>query len=355
MMGSKSKQNKKHLPAKVEQAQLPATINAPTGLVQSIASMDFAGVLTLSETLIKSGLMPDAIKTKEQAAVIILKGAELHIPPMQALSTINVIVGKPTLSAQLMLGLAKQRIPGFKAVRVQSTDKICVYKFQRPGESEHEETWTIERAARMKTKEKVRGESKTIPLTDKFNWRTMPQTMLEWRCISSGLRVVCPDIIMGLYTPEEMDPNVKVLNQSSGDVEMAEADYEIKNGIKDVPQGGRLSLRAPEPEPEDDDDENKRYQMKAELNALPKEQFLALCKEFGITSEAELADKLEDLYAKMKGDAGEPQDGGPQSEQETATPEAGPAPEGSETVGPGSEEEATPAGEVEPEGGLPII
>jgi hypothetical protein len=57
------------------------------------------------ETLVKSGLLPQSIKTPEAAVVIILKGRELGIPPMEALNSISVIQGKPTVSPQLMLAL----------------------------------------------------------------------------------------------------------------------------------------------------------------------------------------------------------------------------------------------------------
>jgi hypothetical protein len=351
-MGSKTKQKKKQLPAKVEQSQVPAEINATAGLLKGISKLDFNGILDLGDTLVKSRLLPEAIKTKEQAAVIILKGAELHIPPMQALETINIIKGKPTLAAQLMLGLAKQRIPGFKASRVKSDAKICVWKFQRPGEPEHQETWTIERAARMKTKEG----GKVIALTEKFNWRTMPQTMLEWRCISSGLRVVCPDVIMGLYTPEEMDPNVKVVNPASGQVELTEADYDVKPDIEKVPNGGRMSLKAPE-EPEPEPDENEA--MREALRGISIEDYREMVTDLHIMSEDESVERVQEMYdlaiekGIIDGEAGrEP------AEQEEAETETGPEGPGEETPEPGDPEENAPPEEtqpVAPKGGVPII
>jgi hypothetical protein len=60
----------------------------------------------------KSGFLPAAIKTDAQAVAIIQAGRELGLGVMEALRSINVIQGKPTLSAELMAALALKRVPG---------------------------------------------------------------------------------------------------------------------------------------------------------------------------------------------------------------------------------------------------
>ena len=57
-----------------------------------------------SAVIATSGLAPDRM-TADQVAVVALKGRELGVPPMQALSHIHVIKGKPTLSAEMMRAL----------------------------------------------------------------------------------------------------------------------------------------------------------------------------------------------------------------------------------------------------------
>lgn len=261
------------------ESNLPATVDATRGMLESIGKMDFEGILELGDTLVKTGFLPDAIKTGAQAAAIILKGAELHVPPMQALETIHIIKGKPSMAAQLMLGLCFQRIKGFKAQRIEASEKACTWVFQRPGNPEHKETFTIERAAKMKTKEG----GKVIAVSEKFNWKTMPKVMLEWRCISAGLRLVAPDIIMGLYTPEELDPDVKIINADTGEIEMVQAEATVKD-IDEVPNGERMSLQdekpAPEPTVIPEEPEPKkptRGEVKAILQGLPTKEFTDLC------------------------------------------------------------------------------
>lgn len=157
----------------------------------------FTQMMEMAKVLLSSQFLPQAIKTPAQATAIILMGRELGIGPMQSLSKINIIQGKPTCSAELMLGLAYQKVKGFLFKVIESTDKQCVAEVYRDGKLAFTSKFTIEDAAKM-------------GLVGKDNWKKQGATMLRWRCISAGLRVVCPDAIAGLYTPEELDPDVKI-------------------------------------------------------------------------------------------------------------------------------------------------
>lgn len=153
--------------------------------------------LRLAAELLKSGFLPTAIRTPQQALAIILSGKELGIGPMESLRQINIIQGKPTMSAQLMLALGYRRVKGFSCNVTTSTDKECVAEFRREGNVVYTSRFSTE-------------DAKAMQLIGKDNWNKQPATMLRWRCISAGLRVVCPDAIAGLYTPEELNPDIKV-------------------------------------------------------------------------------------------------------------------------------------------------
>lgn len=161
---------------------------------QQLDTIDFPNMMNMAATLIKSGFLPIAIKTPAQAVAIMLTGRELGIPAMQALRQINVIQGKPTMAAELMLSLAYQRIPGFKHTLIQSTNEICVCKFERPNHAPYQHQFTIQ-------------DAKSLGLDSKDNWKKQPATMLRWRCVSAGLRLIAPDAIAGVYTPEEIIPD----------------------------------------------------------------------------------------------------------------------------------------------------
>ena len=80
-----------------------ATVGAPATSLPSPA--EWANIFDMAEKLVPTGFLPESIKTPAQAAAVMLKGRELGIPPMYALSNIAVIKGKPTCGAELMLAL----------------------------------------------------------------------------------------------------------------------------------------------------------------------------------------------------------------------------------------------------------
>src|SRR5579872_6569818 len=72
---------------------------------RSIEPTTFEEAFRMSEVLFNSRMFPDSCKNAEQAMVILLKGRELGIPAMQAMTEIYVVKGKVSLSANLMMGL----------------------------------------------------------------------------------------------------------------------------------------------------------------------------------------------------------------------------------------------------------
>ena len=161
----------------------------------------FDDMLRVAQTLIQSGFLPPQIKTPAQAVAIIMKGRELGIPEMQALSQINIIQGKPALAAELMLALAATR-SGVVAEEIESSDSVCILKFSRPGRKPHTESFTIE-------------DAKKLGIAGKDNYSKQPRVMLRWRCVSAGVRFYCPEALGGAsYTPEELGATV----DAEGDV-----------------------------------------------------------------------------------------------------------------------------------------
>jgi hypothetical protein len=201
--------------------------NKPTAL-------DFPALMKMAETLVKSGFLPQAIKTPAQAVAIVMTGRELGIPPMQALRQVNVIQGKPTMAAELMLALAYQHIPGFKYEILETTNEKCVCKFTRPGHVSLTHKFDI-------------NDAKAMQLAGKDNWKKQPATMLRWRCISSGLRLIAPDAIAGVYTPEEIIPDAPVTEEGTivdvePDITVASLEEKFSEEIKGIDAGDNAAL-----------------------------------------------------------------------------------------------------------------
>lgn len=147
--------------------------------------------------VVSSGLAPAGVDTPEKALIAMAMGAELGMSPMRALRSIHVIKGKPTLSANAMVGLVLAS-PVCERWTVTHTDaERCTIVTKRCGASEQSLTWTIEQAKRA-------------GLLGNAMWGKYPEAMLRARCESALARLAYPDVIGGWYTPEEMGAPVSV-------------------------------------------------------------------------------------------------------------------------------------------------
>lgn len=149
--------------------------------------------LRLADLLYASRLVPDSYKSTEQVFAAIVMGAELGISPARACSAICVVKGKPSLYAEAMVGLVKASGACSWWRVVESTDATCTVETQRIGTPDPERsTWTIERAKRLGA-----GHG------DQYS--KQPGVMLRHRAESELARMVYPDVIGGLYTPDEVE------------------------------------------------------------------------------------------------------------------------------------------------------
>jgi hypothetical protein len=71
------------------------------------------------------------------------------------------------------------------------TDKEVTATFSHPSGGSATITWTFEQA-------------KQAGLTGKDNWKNYPRAMLRARVVSEGIRTVFPGVVLGVYTPEEV-------------------------------------------------------------------------------------------------------------------------------------------------------
>jgi hypothetical protein len=156
---------------------------------------DWDSKMKFADQLVKTGFLPKAVDTAGKALAIIFAGQEIGIPPMHALRSINVIQGKPSLAAELQLALFKQR--GGRSKWIRSDADVAEIWLRHPNGDEHTETFTMD-------------DAKRASLVKKDGWQFYPKAMLRARAITAGLRAVAPDIIAGIYDPEELGADVTV-------------------------------------------------------------------------------------------------------------------------------------------------
>jgi len=148
--------------------------------------------------LVKSGFLPVSVKTPEQAIAIMMKGYELGMQPMQAFSSINVIQGKPTLSAEGMLAQIWKSIPNAFIDFVRIEDDYCEIHAARPGRTPRKFIFQ-------------KSDAEKAGLLKKDNWTKYPRAMHKARCISEMARTIFPDALMGCsHTAEELNPDINV-------------------------------------------------------------------------------------------------------------------------------------------------
>lgn len=135
-------------------------------------------------------------QNREALFAAIMLGRTLGVPAATIVRSVHVIEGKLSLSAQFIVGLVMKsgKADFFKCV--ERSDRKAVWKTHRNGDPDPQPvmvTWSYEDADRA-------------GLTRKGgNWAKYPAQMLSHRASSDLARMVYPDVVGGLYTPDELE------------------------------------------------------------------------------------------------------------------------------------------------------
>lgn len=151
---------------------------------------DWDKMYKMAQSIAKTDLVPKALDTAEKVLAVALTGRELGLGFMTSVRSLNVIQGKVEMSAQLMLALAINtgQVENH-SIRGDATTATFVVK--RRGVKEYSSTFTI-------------ADAKAMGLISRDQWTKQPATMLRWRAISAGLRLIFPDVLLGVYSPGEI-------------------------------------------------------------------------------------------------------------------------------------------------------
>lgn len=145
----------------------------------------------LAQDMLASRMFSD-YGTPQAVLSTILVGRELGIPAMSSLRCIYNIDGRHALSAQLIVALVLRSglAEYFRPVSVSETE--VTYETKRKGSEPFQLTHTIAMAAQA-------GQVK-----DGSGWKKNPTDMLVARCSARLARLIYPDIVANVYTPEEL-------------------------------------------------------------------------------------------------------------------------------------------------------
>lgn len=180
--------------------QQPSAPKAPLvagNLPRAIVPVDFEGAYRIANVVTAAGMAPKSLNTVEKAMVAILHGLEVGLTPMNALQSIAVINGRPTIWGDGAIalirasGLLEYMKEYYENEDTPQMKAICIVK--RKGETEPVKSDFSMQDAR------VAG-----LLGKEGPWQTYPKRMLKMRA-RWPLRDVFADVLKGLSLREEVE------------------------------------------------------------------------------------------------------------------------------------------------------
>lgn len=153
-----------------------------------------AAEMQLARALASSNLVPKDFRGQPANILLAVNlGTALGIEPAVALTEIQIIDGKPTLSAHLQAALVRRA--GHKLRIEQKKDQATATLIRTDDpDHEHRATWTMKRAEHA-------------GLAGRGAWRTYPEAMLVARAVTEVIRLAASDVLIGIaYTAEELAP-----------------------------------------------------------------------------------------------------------------------------------------------------
>ena len=151
----------------------------------------------LAHAIANTNFVPKAMRGDEAAiAAAILYGDEIGLTPMQALSKIAIIDGKPSLAAEAQRALILAA-GHFIAPEGDLTVSKATWRGKRADTgAEARVTWTLDDARRA-------------GIVGKQNWRQYPRAMLSARASADLARALFADVIGGLMASEELEDSTR--------------------------------------------------------------------------------------------------------------------------------------------------
>lgn len=152
---------------------------------------DFQELMKFSKVVAQSNLCPDHVKGPEDVVMIVQQGQELGLSPMQALQGLHVIRGKVGLGADTMKAICESsgQVERWDYPTLNDTEVEVVV--QRAGREPYRTTWSKSRAEKA-------------GLWSSDTYQSYPTEMLRHRADAEAARAVFPDLLLGLYTPQEL-------------------------------------------------------------------------------------------------------------------------------------------------------
>ena len=191
----------------------PGTAIVPTDYNLALEPRSIGAAFQLAKGLYKSKLYLK-FPNPEAIMAVIIRGRELGLGALTSCDLFHVIEGKPAMYAHLITGLVMKRADLCEYFEcTDTTDTLARYETRRRGRDRPiVETFSIEDAVRIVPlywEQKENGTAgRWVQRTRSGKpgqWDKDPRNMLRVRASTRLARMVYPDIVAGLYAPEEFE------------------------------------------------------------------------------------------------------------------------------------------------------
>lgn len=241
----------------------------------------YSDIRLMANDIQKSGMFN--LKTVEAASALMLLSQAEGLHPVQALRRFHILSdGRISMRADAIL--AGFRKAGGSVKWLTSADDINV----QTG------LWTfegVETKIGFTAKEALEAGYTTNPPKPGSGWHRDPAAMLRARSISRAVRMLCPEIIVGLYTPEELEDIPKDSRPGNIEVKARTESYSRQE-----------SAPPPDSEPENVPTHLTLEEFKAEQAQDGDDEAKRLKHLRGVFNQSLIKVKTPKEFAKARGD-----------------------------------------------------
>lgn len=193
----------------------------------SVALKEISETKITIQDLMNGGAIPSNLDSPEKIATVIQHGKELGLDPVTSLGGIHVIKGRTVISASIMGALLKRN--GYEFIYTKDYEK------DESGNAftEVEIFWLSKSLNReMSSKQAISWNEMTLAgYTTKDNWLKYPKNMMRARALSTAIRAIAPEVLLGLYSETEIidaipNSGKKISFDEEGEVVIVDVDHE---------------------------------------------------------------------------------------------------------------------------------
>lgn len=170
--------------------------SASVDFSQQLEPRSMSEAVQLAQRMFESRLF-SAYGTPQAVLATVLAGRELGIPAMASLRAFHIIEGRPTMSAGTIQSLVLKSGKAKYFRCTARTNERATFETQRGDDPPVSMTFTVEDGRRAWPKDEA--------AFLKSGWGRNPADMCVARAASKLARLVYPDVVSGLYAPEEME------------------------------------------------------------------------------------------------------------------------------------------------------